>query len=143
MSTRFRQVSRVARVRSIQHSLAALVADDAERRVRTLEMRAAHLERLRAGFSCEPGPSSGAALACRGEMALRLDTARHGLLHPIGDARAKADSCREGLIKARRNQESSERLADRVAADSAQALEKRQSGARSRRRLRPDTEPQA
>ncbi len=105
-----RQRQRIVRVRKIQHGLAASAAAEAAERVAALEMSAARLARMRGELRPAEGPTTGAALARLGELAMRLDTARHGLAPSIETARALAASLKGEQHAARRDQESAEKL---------------------------------
>jgi hypothetical protein len=119
MSNRIRQCARLAQVRSIQHDLAAMIAERAVRQVAALEASADQLSRLRLGFSAERGLSSGAALASQGELAMRLDLARDKLNASIDGAKARAQAASTARIAAKQQQESAERLTDKVKTDRA------------------------
>lgn len=143
MSNRVRQCSRLVRVRSIQHNLAALVADHAFRRVEALESSAGQLARLRDGFAPEQGTSSGAIIASLGEIAMRLDAARDGLGKTITGARAQAAASGEARLAARQRQESAQRITDKAAADAARKAEKKQAASPRRRIRKLDPETQS
>ena len=125
MSQRLRQCLRLAQVRSIEHSLAALAAEQSLRKVVALETSAAQLARLRDGFGAQCGTSSGAALASIGEIAMRLDLARQSIGRSIDGARAQAEAAGEARLAARQRQESSEKLSDKAAREAAKAAEKK------------------
>jgi hypothetical protein len=88
--------ARVTRVREVQHLHAADEATIAQNKVVQLEANAARLVALRMSLTLAPGLTSGAALGNAGEMALRLDTVRHGLSDAIGAARAVAVAREQG-----------------------------------------------
>jgi hypothetical protein len=105
-----RQRARLARVRRIQHGLAATVAAQAAGRVQMLETSRARLLQMRGELRPVEGPTTGAAMARMGELAMRLDSARHNLGPTIDSARSAA-AAREGERRAaRRDQESAEKL---------------------------------
>jgi hypothetical protein len=116
--------ARIARVRKVQHSLAAAAAARAENHAAMLETSAARLAQLRFSLSVSKGMSSGAAIAHLGELAMRLDDARHGLSDAIASARANADQQAEVRLAARRRQESANKLEIRAAAALAEFLER-------------------
>ncbi len=120
-----RQRVRIARVRKIQHDLAAAKAAMAQEQVRSLEMSAEQLARIRTGIGADHGHTSGAALAGVGELALRLDVAREGLGKSLINARAVAGTREDERLAAYRDQESAERLRERAAAAEAQTAVKR------------------
>ena len=99
-----RQRARLARVRRIQHGLAATVAAEAVGRVQMLETSRERLRQMRTELCPTEGPTTGAALARMGELAMRLDTARHSL------ARSAAAVREAERQAARRDQESAEKL---------------------------------
>jgi len=105
-----RQRQRIVRVRKIQHGLAASAAVEAANRVAMLEMNQARLVRMRGDLRPSEGPTTGAALARMGELAMRLDAARHGLAPSIESARSLAASLMGEQHVARRDQESAEKL---------------------------------
>ena len=105
-----RQRARLARVRRIQHGLAASVAAQAAGRVQMLETSRARLSQLRAELKPAEGPTTGAAMARMGELAMRLDAARHNLAPTIDSARSAAAAREAERCAARRDQESAEKL---------------------------------
>jgi flagellar biosynthesis chaperone FliJ len=125
MNAQVRKNARLVRVRSIQHDLAAMVAEQAQRQLATLEASADKLARLRDGFGAGQGTMSADTLASMSELAMRLDLARLGLEQPIAGARAKAETCREVRIDAWRNQTSAERLMEKTVKDAERLAEKR------------------
>jgi hypothetical protein len=133
MTSRLRQRARIVRVRTIQHGLAAAVAEQAQRRVADLEESAARLADLRDGFGAGAGTLVGSSLASRGEIAMRLDLAREGLVRSIGTARVRAEICKDARIAAHRDQESAERLTERAVRDAARRAEKKQPQGRAPR----------
>lgn len=116
--------ARVARVRRIQHSLAAASAARAETQAATLETSARRLAQLRFSLSFSKGLSDGATLANLGELAMRLDDARLGLTDAIASARASANYQAELRLDARRRQESANKLEARAQAALADFLER-------------------
>lgn len=104
------QRARIARVRRIQHDLAALAAAKASGHVQLLENNQHKLKLMREGLSAAPGVTSGAELSSRGELAMRLEAARDGLGKTIVGARAAASLREKARIGARRDQESAEKL---------------------------------
>ena len=129
-----RQRARIVRVRRIQHDLAALASAKASGHVQMLEGNSQRLQQMRAGLSSGPGRTSGAALASRGELAMRLETAREGLGQTIVGARAAASLREKARIGARRDQESAEKL-EQKAASAASRVEDRRSDALFRPRI--------
>jgi hypothetical protein len=118
------QRARIARVRRIQHGLAASAAAQAAGQVQLLESNRATLARMRGELRPSPGPSTGAALAQMGELAMRLDSARIGLGRSIDSARNVAIARESERVSARRDQESAEKL-QKAARDAAVALAER------------------
>lgn len=116
--------TRVARVRRIQHSLAAASAVRAENQAVTLETSARRLAQLRFSLGFSKGLSDGATLANLGELAMRLDDARLGLTDAIASARANANHQAEIRLDARRRQESANKLETRAKAALADFLER-------------------
>jgi hypothetical protein len=119
------QRARIARVRRIQHDLAALAAAKASGHVQMLETNHQRLGQMRNGLSAEPGISSGATLAARGELAMRLEAAREGLGQTISGARAAARMREQARIGARRDQESAEKLEQKAASAATRAEDRR------------------
>lgn len=115
--------TRIARVRKVQHSLAAAAAAHAEKQAVMLETSAERLAQLRFSLRVGKGLSSGATIANLGELAMRLDDARHGLKDAIASARANANQQAEVRLEARRRQESASKLEARAAAALAEFLE--------------------
>ncbi|HEX4739495.1 MAG TPA: hypothetical protein VH331_18255 [Allosphingosinicella sp.] len=132
------QRARIGRIRRIQHGLAAFAAAKASDHVQMLEANEEKLKQMRLGLGAQTGPTSGAALASRGELAMRLESAREGLRPTIAGARTAARLREEARLEARREQESAEKLEQRAASAAARA-EDRRMAARFRPRLRTDT----
>ena len=101
---------RIARVRKIQHDLAAARAAVANEQVRSLESSADQLARIRESMAADQGHTNGSALAGLGELALRLDVARDTLGKSLLNARAVAGTREGERLAAYRDQESAERL---------------------------------
>ena len=135
MSTALRQRARIARVRRLQHGLAASSAVKAADQLRQLEANSDRLAQMRGELQIEAGATTGAALAQAGELAMRLDNARHGLRTSIEDARAAAHAREASRLAARRDQESAERL-EQAAAGAAERMAERQARGLALRRRR-------
>ena len=118
-----RQRARLARVRRIQHGLAATVAARAAGRVQMLETSRERLLQMRSELRPVEGATTGAAMARMGELAMRLDAARNSLGPTIDSARSAAAAREADRRAARRDQESAEKLeaaALRVAEEAAE-----------------------
>ena len=118
-----RQRARLARVRRIQHGLAATVAAKAAGRVQMLETSRERLLQMRTELRPVEGATTGAAMARMGELAMRLDAARNSLGPTIDSARSAAAAREADRRAARRDQESAEKLqaaALRVAEEAAE-----------------------
>ena len=118
-----RQRARLARVRRIQHGLAATVAAKAAGRVQMLETSRERLLQMRSELRPVEGATTGAAMARMGELAMRLDAARNSLGPTIDSARSAAAAREADRRAARRDQESAEKLeaaALRVAEEAAE-----------------------
>lgn len=134
MSSLVRQRARLTRVRKIQHGLAAAAAAQAAGRVAMLEMNRERLLRMRAELKPVEGQTTGAALARMGELAMRLDKARHGLDPTLEAARSLAASLQGEQLAARRDQESAEKLEAAAVGLMEQMAERRaQQAGRTRR----------
>jgi hypothetical protein len=105
-----RQRARLARVRRIQHGLAASVAAEAAGRVQMLETSRERLLQMRSELCPIAGATTGAAMARMGELAMRLDAARYNLGPTIDSARSAAAAREAERRSARRDQESAEKL---------------------------------
>ena len=105
-----RQRARLARVRRIQHGLAATIAAQAAGRVQMLETSRERLRQMRSELRPVEGPTTGAAMARMGELAMRLDSARYNLGPTIDSARSAAAARETERRAARRDQESAEKL---------------------------------
>lgn len=127
--------TRIARVRKVQHSLAAAAAAHAENQAVMLETSAERLAQLRFSLRVRKGMTSGGTMANLGELAMRLDDARHGLKDAIASARANANQQAEVRLEARRRQESANKLEARAAAALAEFLENKAIGT-PRRKIR-------
>jgi hypothetical protein len=134
-----KQRARIARVRRLQHGLAASSAAAAVGQLRSLEISRERLGQMRSDLSASQGETSGAQLSAAGELAMRLDAARLGLAPTIEAARNAAAAREQARLQARREQESAERL-EQAAARAAQAGAERRMNRTGRRRggLRED-----
>ena len=121
------QRARIARVRRLQHNLAAAAAAKAKGHVQSLELSSSRLKQIREGLAAEPGLTSGASLASRGELAMRLESARNGLGRTIEGARAAARLRETERLGARRDQEGAEKLEHRATQAAASAADARAS----------------
>ena len=136
-----KQRARIARVRRIQHDLAALAVAKASGQVQLIETNQRRLTQMREAVTVEAGPTSGADIASRGELAMRLEAARHGLGRTLADARAVAALRERARVGARRDQESAEKLERRAAASAAKAEDRRNAALfRPRNSIRGDEE---
>jgi hypothetical protein len=124
MKRLIQQRGRIARVRRIQHGLAASKAAEAAGKVQVIETNQAKLARMRTELKPSSGPTTGAALARMGELAMRLDQARIGLGRTLDSARSAALARESERIEARREQESAEKL-QKAARAAAEALAER------------------
>ena len=122
-----RQRARIARVRRIQHDLAALAAVKAAGHVEMLQTNHHRLRLMREGLAPEPGLTSGGALSSRGELAMRLEAARDGLGNTINGARAAASFRERARIGARRDQESADKLQQKAVSAAARSEDRRNS----------------
>lgn len=105
-----KQRARIARVRRLQHNLAAASAAEAASRVQMLEMNQTRLAAMRSELRAGAGIGDGAALARIGELAMRLDGARLGLGRSIDQAKMLAAARESARLAARRDQESADKL---------------------------------
>ncbi len=135
MNAIVQQRARLARVRRIQHGLAASVAAAAADRVQLLEMNQERLRRMRSELQPIAGPTDGAALARMGELGMRLDGARLSLGLTIDSARSAAAAREAERRVARRDQESAERL-EQAAVRAAEDMAERRLRTIGRRRAR-------
>ena len=136
MSPAVKQRARIARVRRLQHGLAATSAAAAAGQLQSLVVSNERLARMRMQLNPAEGETSGAWLACAGELAMRLDAARLGLAPNIEAAREAAAAREEARIAARKEQESAERLEQAAARAAAEMAEGRMTKI-VRRRRRP------
>ncbi len=134
MSRLVRQRARLARVRRVQHNLAAGAAARAAAEVQRLEASVTRLAQLRDGLAAAEGLATGATLASLGELALRLDGARAGLAPSISRARTAADRREAERLEAHRNEESADKLEQRALATAERLADLK---AQARFRLRP------
>jgi hypothetical protein len=136
-----RQRARLARVRRIQHGLAATVAAQAAGRVQMLETSRERLRQMRGELKPAQGPTTGAAMARMGELAMRLDAARYNLGPTIDSARSAAAARETERRAARRDQESAEKLEAAALRAAEQAAEQRlRLAGRARARHQGDSE---
>ncbi len=136
MSAAVKQRARIARVRRLQHGLAASSAAEAAGQLRNLEVSRERLARMRSDLDSAEGSTSGAWLSAAGELAMRLDAARQGLTGSIDAARKVAAAREQARLQARRKQESAEKLQQAAARAAIEAADNRMNkvGARRGRR---------
>lgn len=125
MSAAVRQRTRIARVRRLQHGVAATSAVAAAGQLKNLELSRERLARMRGELGAAEGATSGAWLSAAGELAMRLDAARLGLTPSIDAARAAAAAREQARLRARREQESAERLEQAAVSAAAEGAERR------------------
>ena len=135
MTRLLNQRTRIVRVRRLQHDLAASAAAEAAGKVQALETSRRRLAEMRSELRAEPGVTLGSGLARIGELAMRLDDARHGLAPSLDSARATAANKERVRLSRRRDQESAEKL-QQTAAAAAEALAERQTLRAPRQRAR-------
>ena len=133
MTAAVKQRARIARVRRLQHGIAASSAAEAAGQLRNLQYSNDRLAQMRSELEAAQGETSGASLASAGELAMRLDQARLGLATSIDAARSAALAREQARIAARREQESAERLEQMAARAAAEHAESRISKAGRRR----------
>jgi hypothetical protein len=133
MSAALKQRARIARVRRLQHGLAASSAAEAAGQLRSLEVSRERLARMRCELNASEGSTSGAWLSAAGELAMRLDAARQGLTGSIDAARKIAAAREQARLQARREQESAEKLEQAAARAAAEASENRMNKGGARR----------
>lgn len=109
-----RRRDRIVRVRRVQHIQAQAVVAQAEGRLASLESSSDRLRSLREALAIDAGGMTGAGLANRAEMAMRLDSVRDGLRDAIVGAQAAVDKSAALRLEARIKQESAERLGDQA-----------------------------
>ena len=120
-----RQRARIARVRKIQHGMAALAATRAQDHVQALENNEQRLQQMRVALGAAAGICMGADLASRGELAMRLEAAELGLAKTIVGAKKAVVLREQARIGARRDQESAEQLEQRAASANARKQDRR------------------
>jgi len=136
MKAAVKQRARIARVRRLQHGLAASSAAAAMAEVRNLEVSSSRLAQMRGDLNPDEGMTSGAWLSSAGELAMRLDSARIGLAPTIDAARSAAQLKEQARLAARQNQESAERL-EQAAANAVEQMFETRMNKITRRRARP------
>jgi hypothetical protein len=134
MSAAVRQRARIARVRRLQHGLAASSAAAAVGQLRSLEVSRERLALMRRELAAREGATSGAALSAAGELAMRLEAAGLGLVPSIEAARAAAAAREQARLVARREQESAERLEQAAAAAAGEVADRKLNRVARRRR---------
>ena len=127
-----RRRERIARVRRIEHVLAAGASAAADAQLQTLETSAARVLDLRLSLTTGVGSLTSQTLAAQGELAHRLDLARFGLADAIAGARVTAAARAAERIAARVAQESAERLAERATKEADILIERRTANAMHR-----------
>ncbi len=134
MSALLRQRSRIARVRHIQHDLAAAAAAEAHAKVHALVENSSQLARIREGLVPQVGATNGAGVGSIGELATRLENARAGLELSLQRARELAEARENLRLVARRTQESADKLKERARKAKVEAEERLLTGTSRGRR---------
>jgi predicted LPLAT superfamily acyltransferase len=134
VSAALKQRARIARVRRLQHNMAASSAAAAAGQLRNLEVSRERLARMRGELDPAQGTTSGAWLSAASELATRLDAARQGLSGSIDAARKLAAAREQARLHARKSQESAEKLEQAAARAAAEATENRMNKSGARRR---------
>ena len=122
-------------MRRLQHNLAASSAAAAQGQLRALEVSHDRLAAMRGDLAAEAGGTSGAALATRGELAMRLEAARIGLAPSIDAARSAAALREQARVRARQDQESADRLEQAAARAAIELADKKMNRPGRRRPL--------
>ena len=125
--------TRILRVRSIEHRVAASRQAVAERRVVELLGVARRLGDLRESLRPVPGPVSGQALHAMSEMEDRLRRAAGDLAQPISLAEAHHEQASIARIWARTREDGAERLRDKAEAKEVGARTLREDANRPQR----------
>ncbi len=133
MTAALKQRARIARVRRLQHNMAASSAAEAAGQLRNLEVSRERLARMRGELNPAEGTTSGAWLSAASELATRLDAARQGLSGSIDAARKVAAAREQARLHARKSQESAEKLEQAAARAAAEASENRMNKGGARR----------
>ena len=120
---------RIARVRRVEHAMAAAQAMQAETQLEALVGSETRLTQIRCSLSSEAGSFAAETLASRAELALRLDEARFGLTDAIVAARQAVALRQAERLEARIRQESAEKLGERAVAQAARDAERRAANA--------------
>ena len=123
--TLVRQRARIARVRKLQHDLAALAVTQANGHVQQLVLSRERLGSMRDVLTPQEGATLGADLASRGELAMRLDQARNGLTPTIANARANVERREIARLGARVKFESARKLEAKAIQSAEEADERR------------------
>jgi hypothetical protein len=134
MSAVVKRRERIARVRRVEHVMAAGAAAAAEAQLQSLENSASRVLELRLSLTTGMGSMLSESLAARGELAHRLDVARFGLADAIAGARAVVATRAAERVEARIRQESADRLVTRAESE-ANALSERRAAANVRLRV--------
>lgn len=129
-----KQRARIARVRRLQHGLAATSAAEAAGQLRNLQVSSDRIAHIRSELNAPTGPTSGAWLSASGELAMRLDAARLGLATSIDAARRQAAAREQARLQARREQESADKLEQAAARAAAEMADARMMKIGARRR---------
>jgi hypothetical protein len=128
--------SKIVRVRSIEHRLAAAREAAAERRIAELLGVARRISDLRASLRPHAGPSGGQSLQATGEMQLRLERAENDLQQPIRQAEARHEQAWTERMLARSREDGAGRLCEKATAGEERATQLREDANRPFRAAR-------
>jgi hypothetical protein len=116
MSRLSERATRIVRVRTIEHRVAAARQAAAERRIAELIGIASRLSTLRSGLRIGEGATDGQALKAISEMLLRLRRAEGDLARPIIQAEAHHRHAFAVRLAARGREDGAERIRDKASA---------------------------
>ena len=126
---------RLLRVRDVQHVQAAAAVVAARSEADQIEDNARRIAKVREELFSEAGNATGASLAARRELALRLERAGRQLDGALYDANRRVDARESERIVADRDREIAERLKDKAQAAREALREKRLNALPSYRRM--------
>ncbi|HET8749858.1 MAG TPA: hypothetical protein VFM42_03865 [Sphingomicrobium sp.] len=134
MTSLSQRFTRVVRVRSVEHQVAAADQVAAERRIVELLGVARRLGELRSNLRPRLGLTSGQSMQAMGEMQNRLSQAEAELARPIRQAEANHEQASAARLVARAREDGAGRLRDKAAAGEESAATLRED---SNRPFRP------
>ena len=125
MSAQITKRARIAKIRGIEKRVAELGLARADRELRHIEGIAGRLKALKSDLDTADCATTGASLAARTELKMRLATAARATIKPLNDAANRRSEQRAAATVAHRKADGAQTLLDRVSVEAVKAIDHR------------------